>query len=650
MKPLRWLAVTVFVLGAALWLGVVWYLRVPVARHFDAPARTEWRPVGPRRALVQRFGVLPEPVTFTTMHANTGNTDEVWSAAAPMFELDWVVEQGFYIPEGPTLDNHGQLYFSPVNPREDVTLVALDARTGERRWAIAGSDGGGGGGAPLILDDPEHPGEQLVHHATYERALALRADGSVVWETRTGLRRPPVVQGEFDFTHHWGLNYLPQADALVGLTMDGWVFALDRRSGRPLLAQPFRLPGAASAPAAMRLGSDTRIGRAIARRLITLANAETDAAFGKTPGGRSLFEQVFNVVFGGGVQVANYFAIDPRSGRIYVAATAPDESDGVRDGVSANGAVYLLELRRTDDASRALSVSGSYVTRGGTGSTPTISADGERLLISDDLGHVMALDANLHEIWRVDVGAQVAASIAVADDDRELYAVTKDDVIKLRDGETSGEIVWRAKLDAYPGFENFNALTPTVTANGVVVSIGAGRKLGNATTLAKVGVGLLDRETGSLRWFAEGREDSIAVTVVGPDGAIYTGASPIRRAFTRPIYGDRLPPITGGITRYRPIRRDLLVRDASCAAGARAGRALSIRSEHPESAQVDARQIAVLLRQASDALAEAEQAGELAVVAVEPARAGLRAALAATNEGRLEHAAALLHEICLSID
>ena len=31
----------------------------------------------------------------------------------------------------------------------------------------------------------------------------------------------------------------------------------------------------------------------------------------------------------------------------------------------------------------------------------------------------------------------------------------------------------------------------------------------------QVGVGLLDRETGSLRYFAEGREESIAVMVVG---------------------------------------------------------------------------------------------------------------------------------------
>src|SRR5690606_31753833 len=110
-------------------------------------------------------------------------------------------------------------------------------------------------------------------------------------------------------------------------------------------------------------------------------------------------------------------------------------------------------------------------------------------------------------------------------------------------------------LDAYPGFDNFNALTPTITANGIVISVAGGRNLfGNVSLLSKFGNALLDRQTGELRWFAEGREESIAVSSVGPDGATYVAHSPVRRAITRGLFGDRLPPLVGGIQRYKPVR------------------------------------------------------------------------------------------------
>jgi hypothetical protein len=303
-----------------------------------------------------------------------------------------------------------------------------------------------------------------------------------------------------------------------------------------------------------------------------------------------------DVVFGNGVNVANFYAVDAGTGRIFIAATAPDEQDGARDGVSANGAIYALELRGERPGEMRLEVVGRYVFEGPTGSTPTLGADGAALFVSDDNGHVMKLDRELRELWRIDVGAQVAASIAVASSGGELYAVTRYDVIRLRDGGDAAEIVWRAQLDAYPGFGNFNALTPTITANGVAISIGAGRQIGSQQLLTKFGVGLLDRETGRLRSFAEGREESIAVTAVGPDGALYTAGSPVRRALARALLGDALPPLVGGISRYRSARPDLLVRDAACAAAASS----------------DPRRSGVLLRQMQAALREAPELAELA--------------------------------------
>jgi hypothetical protein len=247
-----------------------------------------------------------------------------------------------------------------------------------------------------------------------------------------------------------------------------------------------------------------------------------------------------------------------------------------------------------------------------SGSTPTISPSSNRVMVSDDNGNVIALNKDLNELWRVDVGKhQVAASIAVSPDNNELICVTKFDIFKIIDKGDHGEIAWKADLDAFPGFINFNALTPTITANGIAVSVGAGHQIKNDQVMMKVGMGLLDRDTGKLRNFTEGREDSIAVTSIGTDGGYYTASSPVRRAVARGLLGDHVPEISGGIQRYKPIRLDLLVRDATCAAAARGLNTDKISAEHPQSAKEDILQIEALINQSKNALPKAVERGEM---------------------------------------
>lgn len=490
----------------------------------------------------------------------------------------------------------------------------------------------------LVLNDPDTPGEQLVYHGTYTTSMALRPDGSVLWQVPTGLQLPARAPGERDYTHAWGMNYLPQADAVLSVTMDGYVVAHDRRRGRALLQRPFRLPGA-PAP--------------VVRRppwwISAPANRATDAAFGRTIDDLGLFTAITDVIFGNGFMIANFDAVDPNTGRIYIAATAPDAPDardGASDGVSRDGAVYLLELHAAAAGWHELRMVRDFPFEGGTGSTPTVSPNSDRVMVSDENGNVIALDAELNELWRVNVGAQVAASIAVSSDNAELYAVTQHDVIKLIDRGDRAEIAWRARLDAYPGFANFNALTPTITANGIAISVGAGRSIGANHLMHRVGVGRLDRETGALRSFAEGREESIAVTSLGPDGGYYLANSPVRRAVTRGLFGDRLPPLVGGIQRFRPVRLDLVVRDAACAGAARARNAQGIASDHPDSARDDRAQIGVLLRQALSALAVAAQRGELDDAIRTAVESDLRSAQSSLSTPSFEALAAPLTRVC----
>ncbi len=576
---------------AAVLLSVIAACSRPTVNDFPPPAKTLWNPSGIRMAGNIDHSVIPEPKTNKTMHGNINNTDNFWIVAAPMFELDWVAEEAMYVGEGPTIDKQGTVYFCPSHPKEDVSIVSLDGSTGKRRWAIPGEGDGRnyGCGAPLILNNPENTAEEIIYHATYAHAMAINTDGEILWKTPTGLTEP---------SHSWAMNYHPQTDSVIGLTKNGYVFAMDRKTGstRNVLME---LPGAPTPP------SDERP----ANWILNLGDKEANKVFGTRADGQGFFSGIVDAVFGGGAKVTNYFGIDPNTGKIYIAATAPDSEDGNEDGLSEYGALYVLDLVEAK-GTFSLAIENHHYFAGGTASTPTISPDSSRVMVSDNDHNIIALDAELGELWHLNVGEQIAASIAISPDNREIYAVGRKNIFKIIDHDTYGELAWKANLDAWSSEVEFNALTPTITANGLLVSIGAGYFPKQQLMLA-VGMGLLDRETGNLRYFAEGREDSISISVVGPDGGILTANSPVRRVIGRALLPMLTPPIIGGISRYKPIRLDLLVRDAGCAANDRLDNMQSWYLDNPAAATDDFSQVAALIEQAINSLVKAVIDGDL---------------------------------------
>jgi hypothetical protein len=85
--------------------------------------------------------------------------------------------------------------------------------------------------------------------------------------------------------------------------------------------------------------------------------------------------------------------------------------------MSEDGALYLLDLdeSKLGKYNYEFRLLKSHKFPGGTGSTPTISADSQRMYLSDDNHNVIALRADdLTLLWSINVGEQVAASIAVA--------------------------------------------------------------------------------------------------------------------------------------------------------------------------------------------------------------------------------------------
>jgi hypothetical protein len=185
------------------------------------------------------------------------------------------------------------------------------------------------------------------------------------------------------------------------------------------------------------------------------------------------------------------------------------------------------------------------------------------------------------------------------------------------------EFLWTADLDVFriprpladAGFVNLNLNLVTIGANGLFVQAGAGVFASGAVLPVSVGVAHIDRDDGSVRWFADGLEETIGVLSTGPDGALYLGNSPFRRiaSFVLAEAGQfpPTPPVIGGITKWAPKRLDLLARDAVCAAADRLANAAEYRSDCPESAAADVIQVSELIVQARTAASVALSDGDL---------------------------------------
>jgi len=607
MKINDWKIVALLFIAAVCFMIFSQAERPHNPKAFGPPEKTQWKPVGARAVGQQSYDVIPEPETFSAIHVDMANSDAVWGVAAPMFELDWVVEPAYFIGNGPLVDNQGNLYFTPqFYHGERVVLISLDGQTGERRWSIPAADDMQASSPVFILNDPENPGSQILYVVGYNRLMALRPDGSVIWSKATGLNLPTTEDGKKPIVKFHSFNYHPATDSLISVTKDGALFAFSRKTGE-LITPIGQLPGA---PAIS--GNGTKIPKFVLNKVDPLM----DEAFGKTEAGLSLFSAATNYIYGGGGIVTNYFSIDPQSGRIYMAATAPDSEDGTEDGRSEIGAIYSLDLVDNGSDGLEFKILNRATFQGGTGSTPALSADGQRLYISDNAGHVIALDSDLKEMWRVDVGEPLVGSITVAADNNELYAITGSDVIQLIDKGDHGSRTWTAEMNGFEGYANvdveFNSLTATATANGVVIMIGGGKSLLGRTMMLHVGMGLLDRKTGKLRYFAEGREDSVAMSIVAADGSIYVAHSPLRRAVGKGLYPELTRDLTGGIARFKPIRLDLLARDAICAAEARGANASTLHQTAELAAiNADIRQMKLLFKQADNAMIKAVSDGDM---------------------------------------
>lgn len=605
----------------------------PTMKAYPLPGSTAWLPDG-EPVVTSNTDAFASPAAFRTLHSNSYNADEVWLAYAPVFEQGWVAETHLYVPEGPTFDSQGNLYFSPLLPSENVLLVSLDPDTGARRWAIEGKRDGSGG-APLVMQDASDPQKQVIYSGSYERILAVTTEGSVLWDQPTGLSASGDNTALLS-THNYGVNYLPQHNALISITGDGHLIALDRTTGAAL-APVALIPGApAETSSAMSLPSW------VISRADSLLAPLFDPAIAADG---SLFGTLAKALLGDDAVVSNYFSVDPNNGTIWIASTAPDATDGTSDGVAAYGALYAYTLEPTGTGYALEEKCHAYFP-GGSASTPTLSADGKRVYIGDSYSAILALDEQCNTVWTLDVGSQVVGSLGVSQDNHEIYAATGMSIIKVIDDGSQGRQVWKATMDMFKtsaGQTSGNLNLAGVGANGVMIHVGAGYAVKGQLLPLSMGVALLDRDTGAVRYAAQGLEETVSVMSSNEDGTLYLGHSPFRHALALAVTGKKTP-LLGGIGQYRAKSTELLVRDASCAAAARLDN--QQQSTFTSAARAsNEKQVALLINQASRALTTAA----LETSEVTHLNALLGTAAQSLTEGNAENARTQLHETCALI-
>jgi len=93
-------------------------------------------------------------------------------------------------------------------------------------------------------------------------------------------------------------------------------------------------------------------------------------------------------------------------------------------------------------------------------------------------------------------------------------------------------------------------LTPLITPNGIVTFFGAGYKKNIVAIPLVLGVGLLDKKSGKIRYYSKAREESVGILSMGQKGALYVTHSPVRRAISRSLFSNLVDPLIGGVAKY----------------------------------------------------------------------------------------------------
>lgn len=506
----------------ALWLGLACALVAPPSGAESLYAASGWASLH-QSGENRRAQPVDLPAAYRTWHALAGAS----------------------VLTSPVLGPEGHLYVTTGLGRGHANLHAFTLE-GTPLWESAPWQDRHGLDACAILSSPIVDRDGDVYVSDCNQLWAFTPTGRVKWV----IELPAAPAGAAFQSPAMPVNAFTTAaftreGQVLGVTNFGQVVIADRATGA-LVAEVFQLPGLIPARSTKHALVDSILGGGL-----------MDPA---------LRDWAWQLLFGGSMRSANTPAVDPRSGRIFVAASS---------AAPGRGALYGLSLRPAADGRWRVELEFTSDMGPGSGSSPALSPDGAQVYVSDDRGMFYAFDSASGALrWQQQTRAAAAAA-AVAPDGTVvvLQESTPFDVALSPDGQRLWESdIGELAAAALP--ERWYLGGPVAIANGNPVIVN-GLVLTPVVYSYTLGWGrfplplpvrsallALDLRTGrALRDVLPLRDDSSGVTAVLPDGTILNSLGALMSSGTSPLQPLSrwlLPaplvqlPVVGGFQVARP--------------------------------------------------------------------------------------------------
>jgi outer membrane protein assembly factor BamB len=451
------------------------------------------------------------PPFWSVRHADSRNTDAVDIAPAAALRPAWFfgpdVPIGTYVAVG----RNGLLYThsygasdKPAGPNAGCRLWALHAHTGTVAWC---SREVGPALTSLALGR-----DNSVYVADTDELFRFSGRGRLLWR-----RAIPSETSGLTWVRGGGLLLADYA---------GNVTVYDPADGKPL-THPFRLP-AAPYPR----GEFTP----------SMASGQLQAGVGT-----DYLPRLLDNFFGYGIVIKDMPAVEPRSGRIFIAANSAD---------GRSGALWGLEMRRVKGASAELKIVCTEPIGANSDTSPAITADGGTLFTAA-AGKLFAINtATCRKRWALDRPGVAAASPTVTGDGR-IYLMAGGSLGGFVDEGARGRQLWslraadRAKAEGFPGGV-FDSVVAAARGRLYVTATYGHERPGWIFPLAHR-LFVVDADKGTVLDTVDLGAESDSTPSIGPDGWVYVPTKSLSHAHAISLgLLSKLPPELSGLPLSRP--------------------------------------------------------------------------------------------------
>ncbi len=477
---------------------------------------------------------------WSTLHRGPANRKLVPATDLSGDRVAWTALEGASVLTAPTLTpDRRALFVTTGLARGAWNLHAFDLE-GNALWsAPPWTDAKTGVDPCAILSSPIVDDAGDVYIGDCNQLFAFHADGRPKWTVPL----PTIRDGDWVVAEDLPVNALTtavftRAGDVFGVTNFGDVVVFDRATGRRL-NDDLRLPGHVPPESAVMPMPPSIFEGLVAPEIR---------------------EWAWQLLAGGAMPSANTPAVDMASGRIFVAATST---------TVGKGALHALDLHTLGSGpDRRVEVSPAFLTEmgPGSGSSPALSPQADRVYVSDENGAFYGVDARTGTIdWRVQTKATSAAAAVGANGDVYALQAYGPALIAIR---ADGTVRWESDLDALAQAalpESFWLGDPVPIGNGNPTVVGADvlvpvvygyeTKLFGRTVPWPVHSSLvrIDGATGrGVEDVITLPDDSTGITAVLPDGTILNSLGTAVTSGITPLagLGDLLLP--GDLEILRP--------------------------------------------------------------------------------------------------